>query len=159
MAAAAAEKPEPQTPEAHPTSRDRLSPAQRSANMARIRSANTAPELAVRRALTAMGLRYRLHRRDLPGKPDICLGPRRLAIFVHGCFWHRHRNCSLASTPTGNHDFWQAKFAANTARDKRHTATLRKAGWHPAVLWECQTRQPEQLARHLQRILDAHPPD
>jgi DNA mismatch endonuclease (patch repair protein) len=126
--------------------------------MARIRSANTAPELAVRRALTTLGLRYRLHRRDLPGKPDVCLGPRRLAIFVHGCFWHRHRHCPLASTPSGNHDFWQTKFAANTARDKRNQAALRKTGWHPAVIWECETRKPDELAQRLQRLLDAYPP-
>ena len=121
--------------------------------MSRIGSKDTQPELIVRRLLTKMGLRYRLHRRDLPGKPDIVFGPRRLVLFVHGCFWHRHRGCRLASTPSGNAAFWQTKFDANTARDRRNTAALKQAGWRVAVIWECETRQPERLARRLQRLL------
>ena len=121
--------------------------------MSQIGSKDTQPELIVRRLLTEMGLRYRLHRRDLPGKPDIVFGPRRLVLFVHGCFWHRHRGCRLASTPSANAAFWQSKFDANTARDRRNTTALKRAGWRVAVIWECETRQPERLARRLQRLL------
>lgn len=121
--------------------------------MSQIGSKDTQPELIVRRLLTEMGLRYRLHRRDLPGKPDIVFGPRRLVLFVHGCFWHRHRGCRLASTPSANSAFWQTKFDANMARDRRNTAALKRAGWRVAVIWECETRQPERLARRLQRLL------
>ncbi len=149
MAARAVKK-----PEASPsTGRDRLSPERRSWNMSRIGSKDTHPELAVRRLLTEMGLRYRLHRRDLPGKPDIVFGPRRMVLFVHGCFWHRHRGCRLASMPSANAAFWQAKFDANTARDRRNTAALKRERWRVAVIWECETRQPERLARRLQRLL------
>ena len=121
--------------------------------MSQIGSKDTQPELIVRRLLTEMGLRYRLHRRDLPGKPDIVFGPRRLVLFVHGCFWHRHRGCRMASTPSANAAFWQTKFDANTARDRRNTTVLKRAGWRVAVIWECETRQPERLARRLQRLL------
>ena len=121
--------------------------------MSQIGSKDTQPELIVRRLLTEMGLRYRLHRRDLPGKPDIVFGPRRLVLFVHGCFWHRHRGCRMASTPSANAAFWQSKFDANTARDRRNTTALKRAGWRVAVIWECETRQPERLARRLQRLL------
>lgn len=121
--------------------------------MSQIGSKDTQPELIVRRLLTEMGLRYRLHRRDLPGKPDIVFGPRRLVLFVHGCFWHRHRGCRMASTPSANSAFWQTKFDANMARDRRNTAALKRAGWRVAVIWECETRQPERLARRLQRLL------
>ncbi len=121
--------------------------------MSQIGSKDTQPELIVRRLITEMGLRYRLHRRDLPGKPDIVFGPRRLVLFVHGCFWHRHRGCRMASTPSANAAFWQTKFDANTARDRRNTTVLKRAGWRVAVIWECETRQPERLARRLQRLL------
>ena len=121
--------------------------------MSQIGSKDTQPELIVRRLITEMGLRYRLHRRDLPGKPDIVFGPRRLVLFVHGCFWHRHRGCRMASTPSANAAFWQTKFDANTARDRRNTTALKRAGWRVAVIWECETRQPERLARRLQRLL------
>jgi DNA mismatch endonuclease (patch repair protein) len=149
MAARAVKK-----PEAAPSAgRDRLSPERRSWNMSQIGSKDTQPELIVRRLITEMGLRYRLHRRDLPGKPDIVFGPRRLVLFVHGCFWHRHRGCRMASTPSANAAFWQTKFDANTARDRRNTTVLKRAGWRVAVIWECETRQPERLARRLQRLL------
>jgi DNA mismatch endonuclease (patch repair protein) len=121
--------------------------------MSQIGSKDTQPELIVRRLITEMGLRYRLHRRDLPGKPDIVFGPRRLVLFVHGCFWHRHRGCRMASTPSANAAFWQTKFDAITARDRRNTTVLKRAGWRVAVIWECETRQPERLARRLQRLL------
>ena len=137
-----------------PASRDRLSREQRSWNMSRIRSKDTKPEMVVRRLLHAMGVRYRLHRAGLPGKPDIVLGPRRLVIFVHGCFWHRHSGCREATMPAANRDFWQAKLEGNASRDLRHRAALRSLGWRVAVVWECQTRQSLKLARRLRRLVE-----
>jgi DNA mismatch endonuclease (patch repair protein) len=132
-------------------SRDRLTKAQRSWNMSRIRSTNTKPEIVVRRLLTGMGLRYRLHRAGLPGKPDIVLGPRRLVIFVHGCFWHRHPGCKQATMPSANRAFWLAKLEGNAARDQRHRRALRHLGWRVVTVWECETREPGRLARRLAR--------
>ncbi len=136
-----------------PVSRDRLTKEQRSWNMSRIRSKDTKPEMIVRRLLHAMGVRYRLHRAGLPGKPDIVFGPRRLVIFVHGCFWHRHAGCREATMPSANRDFWLAKLEGNAARDLRHRAALRRLGWRVAVIWECETRQPDKLARRLVRLV------
>lgn len=136
-----------------PVSRDRLTKEQRSWNMSRIRSKDTKPEMIVRRLLHAMGVRYRLHRAGLPGKPDIVFGPRRLVIFVHGCFWHRHAACREATMPSANRDFWLAKLEGNAARDLRHRAALRRLGWRVAVIWECETRQPDKLARRLVRLV------
>lgn len=112
----------------------------RSAQMARIKGRDTKPEMRVRRALHAAGLRYRLHAKDLPGKPDIILPSRRIAIFVHGCFWHRHPDpsCKLARMPKSRIDFWQEKLEANRARDGRNEAALRAAGWDVRVIWECE---------------------
>ena len=126
--------------------------------MSRIRSTNTKPEIIVRRLLHGMGLRFRLHRAGLPGKPDIVLGPRRLVIFVHGCFWHQHPGCREATMPTANREFWQAKLTGNSARDQRHRAALRKLGWHTAIIWECETRHMDKLARRLRRLVDKYPP-
>ena len=142
-----------------PLSRDRLSKEQRSWNMSRIRGKDTRPEMIVRRMLHAMGIRYRLHRASLPGKPDIVLGPRQLVLFVHGCFWHRHPGCREATMPAANRDFWLAKLEGNAARDIRHRAALRKLGWRVAVIWECQTRQPEKLARLLARLTAVNRPN
>jgi DNA mismatch endonuclease (patch repair protein) len=141
-------KPDPATP----PSRDRLTKEKRSWNMSRIRSKHTRPEVAVRRMLHGMGIRFRLHRAGLPGKPDIVLGPRQLVIFVHGCFWHRHPGCREATMPTANRDFWVTKLEGNAARDQRHRAELRRMGWRVAVVWECETRKPEKLARRLTRL-------
>ncbi|WP_416355902.1 very short patch repair endonuclease [Aureimonas phyllosphaerae] len=121
----------------------------RSELMRRVRRRDTAPELAVRRALTSLGLRYRLHAKELPGSPDIVNRRRKLAIFVHGCFWHRHANCRLASTPKTRTDFWEAKFARNVERDRRSEIALEENGWAVIVVWECQTRNPEQLRERL----------
>jgi DNA mismatch endonuclease (patch repair protein) len=125
---------------------------QRSALMARIRSSNTQPELAVRRMLHAMGLRFRLHRRDLPGRPDLVLPRHRLVILVHGCFWHQHAGCRLASNPKSHRKYWAPKLAGNVERDKRNTTLLRKAGWRVETIWECEARKPEALAARLERI-------
>ena len=115
------------------------SPATRSFNMSRIKGKNTSPELTVRRALWARGYRYRLHRKDLQGKPDIVLQRYRAAIFVHGCYWHRH-GCPATTTPTTRRDFWLRKFEDNMARDNRNIETLREAGWRVLVIWECSLR-------------------
>ena len=124
---------------------DIVSPEKRSAIMARIGSRDTKPELRVRRAAHAMGLRFRLHRRDLPGTPDLVFPKYRVALFVHGCYWHRHEGCLKAYTPKSRVDFWQKKFRANVERDARASSALAAAGWHPVVIWECETEDPVKL--------------
>lgn len=106
--------------------------------MARIGPKNTKPEILVRRALHRLGFRFRLHRRDLPGRPDIVLPKYRTAIFVHGCFWHRHPGCRRTTTPKTREDFWRSKFEANILRDRKATEALENAGWNVMVLWECE---------------------
>lgn len=106
--------------------------------MGRIRGKNTKPELMVRSLLHGMGYRFRLHRRDLPGAPDIVLPKHRLAVFVHGCFWHAHELCSRASTPRSRTDYWGPKLARNKDRDAAHVAALHQMGWSTLVLWECE---------------------
>jgi DNA mismatch endonuclease (patch repair protein) len=108
--------------------------------MAKIGPRDTKPEILVRRLLHRIGRRFRLHRRDLPGTPDIVLPASRKAIFVHGCFWHRHEGCSRATTPKIRTEFWQTKFSSNVERDKRKEAELRAAGWDIITVWECETR-------------------
>lgn len=111
--------------------------------MAGIKGKDTKPELMVRRFLHAHGYRYRLHQADLPGKPDIVLSRLRVCIFVHGCFWHRHFGCKYATSPKTRPDFWEAKFAANVARDQQSRAALEAAGWRVLTLWECELRGSE----------------
>lgn len=125
---------------------DIVSPERRSAMMARIGSKDTQPELRVRRMAHALGFRFRLHRRDLPGTPDLVFPKFRVALFVHGCYWHRHEGCSKAYTPKSRVDFWQEKFAANVERDARAGEKLRAMGWTPVVIWECETTDPVRLA-------------
>lgn len=122
--------------------------------MASIRGKDTKPEMVVRRLLYEMGYRFRLHRRDLPGTPDIVFTGRRAVIFVHGCFWHHHEGCRLAAVPATRRDFWEAKITANKARDRRAVAQLRRDGWRVAVVWECQTREVGGLGYRLKRFLD-----
>jgi DNA mismatch endonuclease (patch repair protein) len=117
---------------------DFLTPEERSRRMSRIRSSNTAPEVALRQALHAAGLRFRLHRKDLPGKPDIVLPRHKAVILVHGCFWHRHKDCSIATTPKSNTAFWTDKFDRNVARDLRVRDQLKALGWKVFVAWECE---------------------
>lgn len=112
----------------------------RSRMMAGIRGRHTAPEIAVRRYLHGAGLRFRLHDRRLPGRPDLVLPAYRTAVLVHGCFWHRHPGCRYATTPATRPEFWAAKFAANVDRDRRNAATLEAMGWNVMVVWECETR-------------------
>jgi DNA mismatch endonuclease (patch repair protein) len=124
---------------------DRLTPKRRSWLMSQVKSKDTSPELRVRRRAHALGLRFRLHRKDLPGTPDLIFPQHKVAVFVHGCFWHRHPNCAKASTPKTRPDFWAAKFAANTARDRRSRQLLKASGWQVYTIWECETKSPEQL--------------
>lgn len=128
-------------------------PEQRSRNMAAIRSKNTKPERVVRRLLCEMGIRYRLHRRDLPGKPDIVIPSRRLAILVHGCFFHMHTCRYGKVVPATNADFWSAKRLGNVQRDKRNVQELHRLGWRVITLWECQTRDEGKLHRELGKLL------
>jgi len=120
---------------------DVVDPATRSRMMAGIGSRNTKPELALRRALHARGLRYRLHDRRLPGSPDLVLPRFRAVCFVHGCFWHRHPGCRYTTTPATRTEFWRNKFRENVARDKRNRDALLAAGWRVAVVWECAVRR------------------
>lgn len=121
--------------------------------MAAVRSRDTKAELAVRKALHRMGYRFRLHRRDLPAKPDVVLPRFRKVIFVHGCFWHKHDCRAGRSTPATRVDFWQAKRAANVERDKRAIDALTAQGWQVLVIWECWTRDAVSLARRLSEYL------
>lgn len=130
---------------------DTLTPDQRSRNMALIRSVDTRPELVVRRIAHAAGLRFRLHRRDLPGSPDLVFPKRGFVVFVHGCFWHRHAGCFRTTMPKTRTAFWAAKFDRNVARDRRDARRLRRAGWRVLVIWECQCRKPETIRSKLLR--------
>jgi DNA mismatch endonuclease (patch repair protein) len=130
---------------------DVFNPEQRSAVMRAVKSRDTAPEMKVRRAVHAMGLRYRLHRKDLPGSPDLVFPGRRLVLFVHGCFWHGHDCRRGARLPATNADYWRAKIGRNTARDKAGGKALTKMGWRHAIIWECETRDPVRLVRLLKR--------
>ena len=120
---------------------DRLTRQHRSWNMSRIRGKDTAPEILVRSALHRMGFRFRLHKRDLPGRPDIVLARYRTAVFVHGCFWHRHPGCTKAYTPKSRIHFWQSKFDQNVERDAAVRDQLEHLGWNVVVVWECEVRE------------------
>ena len=126
---------------------------ERSANMARIASADTAPELAVRKLLYRLGYRFRLHRRSLPGTPDICFSGRKKVVFVHGCFWHRHEGCKRTTTPRTRTSFWKEKFQKNLVRDRANLQDLNQLGWSVMVVWECETADLEDLALRLAGFL------
>jgi DNA mismatch endonuclease, patch repair protein len=132
---------------------DVFDPTQRSAVMRAVKSKDTAPERAVRRAAHALGLRFRLHRADLPGKPDLVFPARRVALFVHGCFWHGHDCPRGARMPQTNRAYWQAKIARNMTRDSVSSAALKKLGWTPRTIWECETRDAAALSRRIARLL------
>ena len=125
----------------------------RSDIMRAVKRANTAPEIIVRQVLHALGLRFRLHRRDLPGSPDVVLPRFRTVIFVHGCFWHRHPDCRYTTTPKTRLEYWLPKFAANIERDLRKEAQLQALGWRVLLVWECETKQREELTLRLRREL------
>lgn len=131
---------------------DTISPTNRSALMSRIRSKDTKPELAVRSLLHRMGFRFRLHRKDLPGRPDIVLPKHQKIILVHGCFWHGH-SCRLASKPKSNVGYWSAKIETNRARDARNLDALIQQGWKVLELWECEVRRTEGLEERLRAFM------
>ena len=120
---------------------DKISPEARSRNMSRIRGKNTEPEKYIRRLLYHAGFRYRIHYKDLPGKPDVYFSKYRTVLFINGCFWHRHLGCRFATTPKSNREFWESKFARNVERDKAAYEKLEKEGYKVIVIWECTVRQ------------------
>ena len=132
---------------------DRFTPAVRSATMAAVKGKNTQPELRVRKLLHRLGYRFRLHASKLPGKPDIVLPRYRLAVFVHGCFWHRHAGCPKASMPMSRQEFWSEKFSRTVKRDSEALRKLSDAGWWTLVIWECETRDESSLRDRLLEIL------
>lgn len=119
---------------------DKITKDKRSFNMSQIHSKNTKPEILVRSVLHRLGLRFRIHRKDLPGKPDIVLPKLKTIIFVHGCFWHRHKNCKEASSPKTNIQYWEKKITNNTKRDKKHKKDLITLGWRVIIIWECEMK-------------------
>lgn len=136
---------------------DTLTPSERSERMSRVRNKDTKPELAVRRLIHGFGFRYRLHRLDLPGKPDLVFPGRRKVIFVHGCFWHRHACCHLARLPKSRLDFWVPKLERNRKIDLLKQDELRCLGWEVLVVWECELRDREGLARKILNYLNGEP--
>ncbi len=136
---------------------DKISPERRSRNMAAIKSKDMKPEIVVRRLAHSLGYRYRLHRKDLPGKPDLVFGPRKKVIFVHGCFWHQHgeTNCLDGRKPKSNTGYWDTKLNRNVERDATNVAELMSAGWRVEVIWECETKDLTKLAARLQDFLES----
>lgn len=132
---------------------DRVSPAERSRIMSRIKSRDTKPEKVVRSLLHRLGYRFRLHRKDLPGNPDIVLPRHRVALFVHGCFWHGHPECRRATLPQSNAEFWASKISRNAERDAAAHQSLRALGWLPVVVWQCELRDLESLTVRLTSLL------
>lgn len=132
---------------------DNLTAAQRLDCMRAVRSQNTAPEMRVRQAAHSLGYRYALHRKDLPGKPDLVFVARRKVIFVHGCFWHLHKCRHGRISPVSNQDYWRAKREKNRKRDREHLRALRAAGWKVLVIWECRTRDTARLRERLAGFL------
>jgi DNA mismatch endonuclease, patch repair protein len=122
--------------------------------MSRIRSAGTAPERVVRQLLSRSGVKYRMNVRDLPGKPDFANKSRRFAIFVHGCFWHSHENCALASDPKSNRSYWLPKLQRTKARDLAHVERLEQLGYHVLIIWECASRKPGQAAKQIATFVE-----
>lgn len=134
---------------------DRISKERRSWNMSQIRAANTRPEMVVRSVLHRLGYRFRLHSRNLPGRPDVVLPKWKTVIQVHGCFWHRHSRCKFAYTPKSRLSFWTRKFTENVERDLRTTRRLRRMGWRVVTIWECQVCDPLRLANRLDARIKA----
>ena len=132
---------------------DKLTPERRSRNMGRIGSKNTRPEMLVRRLVHALGYRYRLHAKDLAGKPDLVFHSRKKVIFVHGCFWHQHKGCREGRVPTSRKSYWVPKLARNVERDREHIRALKLLGWRTLVLWECQLDNPKELEHRVRAYL------
>lgn len=121
--------------------------------MSRVKPKDTLPEMRVRKIAHALGYRFRLHRRDLPGQPDLVFPRLKLVLFVHGCFWHRHLGCKKASTPKSKVEFWEKKFARNTARDAENIAALRQLGWQVNIIWECETKNSAKLREKIAVVI------
>lgn len=136
---------------------DTISKERRSWNMSRIGSKNTKPELLVRSVLHRVGYRFRIHAKNLPGRPDIVLARRHVVIFVNGCFWHRHTDCKFAYMPKSRVAFWNKKFRENVERDRLRVDALRKQGWHVHVIWECETRDLARLEKRIRSLVRARP--
>ncbi len=136
---------------------DKLSPDRRSANMSKISSKNTSPELTVRKLVHSLGYRYRLHKTDLPGKPDLVFSKLRKVIFVHGCFWHHHleKSCIDSRIPRSNTGYWLPKLEGNVERDKQIIKLLKKEGWSVLVIWECETKVVAKLTARISKFLGA----
>jgi len=132
---------------------DIVDKATRSRMMSAIKGKNTKPEMAVRRKLHALGFRFRLHRKDLPGKPDLVLPKYNLAIFVHGCFWHQHRGCHYAYTPASNSEKWKTKLEGNRQRDRIQQQRLLEMGWRVLVIWECGIKHSEYMTEEISSII------
>jgi len=132
---------------------DHVSKAKRSQIMAAVASKDTSLELKVRRLIHSMGYRYRLHRKELPGTPDLVFAGRRKVIFIHGCFWHRHVGCKYATTPKTRIRFWQNKFDANVQRDVRTRRQLNRLGWQVLTVWQCDLKKMDRLVTRLERFL------
>ena len=132
---------------------DTLSIAERSRLMSKIRGKNTGPERAVRSLLHRAGYRFRIHVRGLPGTPDVVLPKYRTIVFVHGCFWHRHRGCKIATMPHSHVKFWAEKFRRNVANDARHRRKLRRLGWRVVVVWSCQLKHPDRILAKIEKAL------
>ena len=135
---------------------DNLSTQDRSRLMSKVKGRDTKPEMIVRRLAHRLGYRFRLHRRDLPGSPDLVFPNRKKVIFVHGCYWHRH-DCKKATTPKSNVEFWQKKFDDNVMRDNKNLADLRGKGWDAMVVWQCETEKSDDLADRLNDFLGKQP--
>jgi DNA mismatch endonuclease, patch repair protein len=133
--------------------KDKLTKEARSLLMGKVRSKNTNPELRIRTLLHANGYRFRLHRRDLPGSPDIVFPSRKKVIFVHGCFWHRHEGCKYCTTPGTRKKFWTDKFEANMARDLRNVRELKKIGWRSLVIWSCEVEKTRKVLSRIIKFL------
>jgi DNA mismatch endonuclease (patch repair protein) len=125
----------------------------RSRIMRAVKGSDTGPEMLVRRLAFGMGYRYRLHRKDLPGKPDLVFVARRKVVFVHGCFWHGHDCARGARTPKQNVEYWTNKIARNKERDAAHLIALKALGWHSLIIWECELKEPEKVQRRLSQFL------
>jgi DNA mismatch endonuclease, patch repair protein len=132
---------------------DHVDSTKRSLIMAAVHSKHTKPELVVRKIVYGLGYRYGLHSKKLPGKPDLVFAGKRKAIFVHGCFWHRHRGCRYATSPKTRIEFWQSKFQGNVVRDERTTEELKRLGWSVMTIWQCELKEPEQLAERINEFL------
>jgi DNA mismatch endonuclease (patch repair protein) len=134
---------------------DRITQQTRSLIMSRVKAKNTTPELRVRKIAYALGYRFRIHRRDLPGTPDLVFPKLRLILFVHGCFWHRHNGCVRATTPRSNYDFWQKKLDRNVERDRQAVSDLAAMGWDARIIWECETKDAAMLATQLRELFES----